>query len=349
MITIKRNNEIIYTSEEQWKDPLLEIKVKRTTNAINSGNITFPLEHKVIAAGGLAPYKDCIRIYRDDDIVFWGRPLLPSQTYNGSVTYQLEGELAFLKDVCRFSAPYTVGAIRPVLLGCIEAYNEDKGTSTNALFELIGETDCPTKGNNTYDFFGGWENGQSIYKCITDAGSTIGLLFHYDVKSNVRRIWLRDDFFPSDGKTTFESGKNITDVKINSTSGDFATKILAKNKDGTLERMVYDYQSVQKYGNIIGLEEVDTSDVDELIAYANQRLAERKKVVTEFTASAVVTPDLIPGKKYKVKIPFLGIDDEYGLTAIEEDFLNPTRSKATLSSSILTAAIASKRKISSIK
>ena len=80
MITIKRNNEIIYTSEEQWKDPLLEIKIKRTTNAINSGNITFPLEHKVIAAGGLVPYKDCIRIYRDDDIVFWGRPLLPSQT-----------------------------------------------------------------------------------------------------------------------------------------------------------------------------------------------------------------------------------------------------------------------------
>ena len=95
MIEIYADGELIFDSRVP-DEGILALKVTKALNKGGTATITVPPWHR--AYNAVTSYRTIITIYRDGELVFRGRSLYPTNTFEMVRTFTCEGERCFLND-----------------------------------------------------------------------------------------------------------------------------------------------------------------------------------------------------------------------------------------------------------
>lgn len=95
MYTIKMDGKLVYSSEFP-DEHISNAVVNRSENQAGSFSITFMSDADI--HGSYTMMKSICEVYRDDDLIFYGRPISESHDFYNSTTVEMEGELGFLFD-----------------------------------------------------------------------------------------------------------------------------------------------------------------------------------------------------------------------------------------------------------
>lgn len=336
-----KDNVLIYDSRLEEYD----LQGLRITTSLNKGGvaeIVMPPQHP--SYGALVGYRTIVRVYRDGDLRFRGRALYPTDDYNNIRTVVCEGELCFLQD----------GISRPHLYqDTPQAIFEDVVAKFNAQVEdfkrfKLGAVTV-TDPNNYIRLES--EEAETVLATINKLVDRCGGYIVFTTDDTGARVinWL--DTVGGANLQTIEAGENLFDFSSTGANTDLATALIpygAKNETTgeriTIESVndgldyIVDEAAVALRGTIFKTATWD--DVTEplnLLNKARQYLNENKLFVTSLTLSALdlsyidkTVESFKLGDRIRVISGAHGVDEDFQLTEITEDVLNPGRSLITM-------------------
>ena len=340
MIQIYADGVLTYDSRLEEYD----LQGLRITTSLNKGGVAeivlppyHPHYNKYIG------YKTIVEIYRDGRLRFRGRALYPVDDYNNTRTVVCEGELCFLQD----------GISRPYLYQTTpQAIFEDVVAKFNAQvdsFKRFKIGSVTVTDPNDYVRLES-EEAETVLATINKLVDRCGGFIVFTTDDTGARVinWLA-----TVGKTnrqTIEAGENLFDFSSTGANTDLATALVpygAKQSNGkrlTIESVnngldyITDDSAVALRGTIA--KTVTWDDVTEpqnLLTKARQYLNENKLFITSLTLSALdlsyidkTIESFNLGDYIRVVSNTHGVDEDFQLTEITEDLLNPAGNLITM-------------------
>ena len=320
---------------------LLDLKVVTGLNKGGTAEFTMPPGHP--AYGMFTSYKTQVLVYRDDELLFRGRALYPSDDFYNRRTITCEGERCFLRD----------GVMRPyiyqddpaaIFTDIISLYNAQVEETKQFLVGTVDVTDP-----NDYVRLES-ESAEQVLDTIDKLVERVGGYIVFTTNAEGRRVinWYEATGYRS--SQVIEFGENLLDFS-RSQSSDLATVIIpygAQNEETgervTIESVndgldfIQDTDAVALRGVIS--KPVYWDDVTEpanLLRKAQQYLATSKMLITSLELSALDLSVLDKsidtfqvGDTIRVKSKPHNVDDDFQLRERTYDLLDPSQDKVVL-------------------
>lgn len=342
MIQVFTDGVLAYDSRLEEYD-LAGLKATRGLNIGGTAEIIMPPGHP--AYNAYKDYKTIVEIYRDRALRFRGRPIYPSDNYYGQRTITCEGELCFLRD--GIARPYIhQDTPENIFTATVQEYNSQVDEFKQFKIGQITVTDP-----NDYVRLESEEAETTldkVNKLIERCGGYVK--FTTDLTGARVINWLEET--GSRSAQTIEFGENLLDFnRSGSENTEMATVLVpygAKDEKTGLRLTIESVNGGKDYiqaddaiavrGRIVGVAIWDdVTDPENLLRKAEARLATRKAVITALTLTALdlslLDKDIdsfTEGDKIRVKSPPHGVNEDFQLTQMTEDFLNPVLSTINL-------------------
>jgi phage minor structural protein len=347
LIQIYSNGVLTYDSRLD-DYALLALTVTSSVHKAGTATLTMPPGHP--AYNAYTSYRSVVEIYRDNVLQFRGRALYPTDDFYNRRTITCEGERNFLHDGVHRPYLYQDGPAA-IFEQVVQLYNAQVDTFKQFAVGTVTVTDP-----NNYIRLES-ERAESFAATIDALVERCGGYITFTTNSSGQRVinWLADLGYRS--QQVIEFGSNLLDFSRSSANTDLATVVIpygAKDEatgefvniasvNGGLD-FIQDYDAVALRGVIA--QAVYWDDITEpvnLLAKAQQYLAEKRNIVTSLELSAVDLSVLDKsidafqvGDLIRVRSKPHGVDDDYLLTERTDDLLDPSRSKVTLGKDELT-------------
>ena len=325
-----------------------------------AGELTITVPPMNNCWGIIAAMRDNIRVYDDDELIFFGRPVMIDRNLYNVKTVQCEGPLAFLNDVAIYghTRSETFNSYVSFLLNY---YNDWVGSSGGTGFHYPGHADRkilidPSRSlqsDSVYVEVNAWE---SILDCMTNAFTEADIQGYYYIRYVSNGTDLNDVILyitrPEDPNMNVNYpqiilGENLIDFSETVDGTEIANSIIPLGKDDITISSVHggyvnilDLNSAAEYGRIEKV--VNYSDIDnaqDLYDKATQDIADGKLVsnaVRQITLGAVDLTRLgYSGDKIRLgnHVKFTSIPHGYGtveengiflVTGMDLDLLSPS-------------------------
>ncbi len=346
MIQVFADEELVYDSRLEALD-LEGLKATTVLNAGGTAEISMYYDHP--AYNNFVGHRTVVTIYRDGVLRFRGRALYQTDGVYGLRTISCEGERCFLRD--GINRPYSYeDAPSQIFRDLIQNYN---GQVENWKQFVIGRV---TISDETVKL-----ESDSAEPILDTLGKLLercgGYLVFSDTEDGHRAInWLETLEHRSSQKIEF--GENLLDFSstgANSTS--LSTGLVPYGaKDDTTKKYLT-IESVNDGKDYILAEDAiairgtimstvtwsDITDPAVLLAKAKAHLSESKAYITSLELTALdlsyLDKDLdafAVGDIIRVVSAPHGVNEDFQLTQMTEDFLNPARSKISLGKDVLS-------------
>ena len=327
---------------------LLGLKVTAGLNKGGTAEITMPPGHPAYSI--FTSYRSIVEIQRDNELLFRGRALYPTDDFYGRRTITCEGERCFLQDAVM--RPYLYqDAPAAIFADVIGIYNSQVEAAKQFRVGTVTVTDA-----NDYvrlESESAEQVSQTIDKLVERCGGYI--VFTTDAEG-----WRVINWYDSLGyrsNQTIEFGENLLDFSRSQSSTDLATRIIpygAKDEE-TGERVtiasVNDGLDYIEDAAAVALRGVitkpvywdDVAEPANLLAKAQQYLATSKMIIVTLELSAVdlsvLQKDIDSmrvGDTIQVKSKPHGVDDSFLLRERTYDLLDPAQDKVVLGKDLTT-------------
>ena len=349
MIQVYADDRLVYDSRLEDLD-LLALKVTTGLNVGGTAEIKMPADHP--AYGYFTSYKTIVTIYRDGVLRFRGRALYPAVNFLGDKTITCEGELCFLRD--SINRPYLYQASpRSIFVTLINEHNKqqtDKAKRFNVGEVTVVDTNDYVRLES--------ESAETIFDTLNKAVERVGgyiVINHYDDGS--RDInWLQE--IGDHSGQTIEFGENLLDfASTGANTKNLATGLVpyGKRNEETKKRLTIesvnggkDYiladDAIAERGVIMATRTWDDVELaSNLLTKARAYLQEAKLFITSLTLTALdlsymdkSIDTFTVGDKIRVYSAPHGVNEDFQLTTLTEDLLNPANSKITLGKDVLS-------------
>lgn len=341
MIQIKADGAIVYDSRLEDYD----LAGLTTTTGVNKGgtaSIVMPPYHP--AYDRYTEYKTIVEIYRDGGLRFRGRSLYPIDDYDNIRTIVCEGELCFFQDA----------VVRPYV------YQDTPATVFSALIETYNEQVEPVKqfrvGTITVTDPNDYirvesESAESVLDVLNKLLERCGGQIVFTSDANGDRVvnWYASTGYRS--AQVIEFGSNLLNFTRNGANTALATAILpygAKDEETgqrvTIESVndgldyIQDDEAVALRGFIIKAVYWDDVTVPaNLLKKAQAWLSQNRLIISSLELTALdlsyvdkTIDSFLVGDTIRVKSRPHRVDDDFMLTELTEDWLNPANSTITL-------------------
>ena len=347
MITVYSNDVTVYNSRLN-SHALLGLKVTAGVNKGGTAEITMPPGHP--AYDSFTFYRSIVEISRDDELLFRGRALYPTDDFYNRRTITCEGERCFLLDAVM--RPYLYqDTPAAIFADAIGIYNAQVEAEKQFLVGTVTVTDA-----NDYVRLES-ENAVQVADVIDKLVERCGGYIVFTTNDEGRRVinWFAELGYMSG--QAIEFGENLLDFSRTQSSTDLATRIIpygAKDEE-TGERVTI--ESVNDGLDFIedtaatALRGViakpvywdDVTDPANLLRKAQQYLATSKMIITTLELSAVDLSALDKnidsmrvGDTIQVKSKPHGVDDVFMLRERTYDLLDPAQDKVVLGKDLTT-------------
>lgn len=346
MIQIYTDNTLAYDSRLEAYD-LLGLTTTTGVNKGGSASIIMPPQHP--AYSSFVSFKTIVEIYRDNVLLFRGRPLYPTDDFWNRRTITCEGERCFLRDAVSRPHEYQDTPAN-VFTAVINEYNTQVDEAKRFAVGTITVTD-PNDYIRLY-----MENAEQLSDTVDKLVERCGGVIVFTTNSAGQRVinWYASSDYRSN--QTIEFGENLLDFS-RSANTDLATRIIpygAKDEE-TGERItiksvndgvdyVEDTEAIALRGIIT--KPIVWDDVTEpvnLKTKALQYLATSKLIVTALELSAVdlaaagqSIDDFQVGDNIHVISKPHGVDDWMLLEEMTANLLDPSASAVSLGKSYTT-------------
>ena len=343
------DNVLVYDSRLDDLD-LLALKVTSGLNVGGTAEIKMPAGHP--AYGYFISYKTIVTIYRDGVLRFRGRALYPEVNFLGDKTITCEGELCFLRD--SINRPYKYQASpRSIFVTLINEHNKQQTDSAKRF--NVGEVTVVD--TNDYVRLES-ESAETILDTLNKAVERVGgyiVINHYDDGS--RDINWLEEIGDRSGQT-IEFGENLLDfTSTGANTKNLATGLVpyGKRNEETKKRLTIesvnggkDYiladDAVAERGVIMATHTWDDVEIaSNLLKKAQAYLQEAKLFITSLTLTALDLSYMdknidtfTVGDEVRVYSAPHGVNEDFQLTTLTEDLLNPANSKITLGKDVLS-------------
>lgn len=347
MIQVYADEALVYDS--RLPDyALLELNAEMGLNKGGAAYITMPPGHPAYSA--FVSYKTVVTIYRDGVLQFRGRALYPTDDFQKNRTITCEGERCFFRD----------GVMRPyvyqdspanIFTSVVGLYN----AQVEAFKQFVVGEITVTDPNNYVRLES--EAAENFAATIDKLVARCGGYITFGTNEEGQRVvnWLASVAYSNN--QVIEFGENLLDFTRSDENTDLATVIVpygAKDENTganlTIESVnegldfLQDYDAVALRGVIAqAVYWDDITDPANLLAKAQQWLAEHKLMVTSLELTAVdlsIRDKNIDsfrlGDVIRVRSKPHGVDDDYKLTEIKPNFLNPADDRIVLGKHIAT-------------
>lgn len=326
---------------------LIGLKVTTGLNKGGTAEISMPPAHPAYSM--FTSYKTIVTIYRDDELLFRGRALYPSDDFYGRRTITCEGERCFLRD----------GVMRPYLYqdspanifrDVISLYNAQVEEPKQFVVGTVTVVDA-----NDYIRLES-ESAEQVVDVIDKMVERVGGYIVFTTNASGRRVinWYASLGYKS--RQTIEFGENLLDF-ARSQSSDLATRIIpygAKNNETgervTIESVNGDLDFIQDDA-AVALRGViakpvfwdDVTDPTNLLRKARQYLATSKMIITTLTLTALDMSLLDKsidtfqvGDTIRVTSKPHGVKDDFQLRERTYNLLDPSQDKVVMGKDLMT-------------
>lgn len=342
------DNVLIYDSRLEDYD-LVKLTVTTGLNVGGTAEIVMPSGHP--AYENFVSHKTIVRIYRDGVLRFRGRALYAADNFLGQRTITCEGELCLLRD--SINRPYLYQASpRSIFVTLINAHNAQ--TDVNKRF-TVG--DVTVVDANDYVRMES-ESAETILDTLNKAVERVGgYLTFTDAEDGSRVInWLAN--LDSRSGQTIELGENLLDFsRTGANTTNLITGLVPYGaKDETTKKRVTiesvnggkDYilatDAISLRGTIMGTATWDdVTQPANLLKKAQDYLAQSKLFITSLDLTALDLSYMdkqidrfTVGDMIRVVSAPHGVNEDFQLTQMTEDLLNPAQSRITLGKDIPT-------------
>lgn len=341
MVQIYADGALVYDSRLPDR-PMTALTTTKGVNVGGTATFTMPPNHP--AYGAFTAFRTIVEIYRDGKLHFRGRPLPPVDDFYNMRTVTCVGERCFFADAV--SRPYlyqdTPAAIFTAL---VEAYNSQVEafkqfrlgtiTVTDANDYVRLESESPESIMATLDKLVERCGGYVVFTSATDGARVVNWYAELGYRSS----------------QVIEFGANLLDFSRDGANTALATGIypLGAVDEATGERItiesvndgadvLMDEEAQQLRGTII--RPVVWEDVTEpanLLRKAQQWLSENRVIITSLRLSAVdlslfnkSIDSFMEGDTIRVQSKPHQVDEDFLLTDLTEDLLNPANGVITL-------------------
>lgn len=349
MIQVYADGGLAYDSRlEDYR--LLGLTVTVGVDIAGTASIVMPPHHP--AYNAFTSYKTVVEVYRDDILIFRGRPLYPVDDFYNRRTIVCEGERCFLRDGTIRSYLYQDGPAA-ILADVIDLYN----AQVEEFKQFTVGTVTVTDPNNYIRLES--ESAMSAFDVVAKLVERCGGYIVFTTNEGGQRCinWYEDLNYASG--QVIEFGNNLLDFARNGANTDLATVIIPYGaKDEETGRRV-DITSVTEGGvdfiqdyDAVALRGViskavywdDIVDPANLLAKAQKYLATAKLMVTTLMLTAVDLSAMDKnidtfqvGDMVTVRSKPHGIeDDRYRLQERVYDLLQPSNDRVTLGKDVAT-------------
>lgn len=327
---------------------LLGLKATAGVNKSGTASIVMPQYHP--AYNAFTSYKTLVTIYRDNALLFRGRPLYPTDDFYNRRTITCEGERGFLRD----------GVIRPyvyqdgpaaIFADVIGLYN----AQVDEFKRFVVGTVTVTDPNNYIRLES--ETAEKASSVIDKLVERCGGYIVFTTNAEGQRVinWYESLGYQS--RQVIEFGENLLDFARSSSNDDLATVIIPYGaKDETTGQrlditsvnngldFIQDYDAVALRGVIAApVYWDDITEPSNLLAKAQQYLAKSKLMVTSLELSAVDLSYLDKnidtfqvGDTIQVRSLPHGVNEPFQLTERTYDLLHPSNDKVNLGKDVAT-------------
>lgn len=347
MIGVYADELTIYDSRLS-DSALLGLKVTTGLNKGGTAEIIMPPGH--YAYYSFTAYRTIVTVQRDNEMLFRGRVLYPSDDFYGRRTIVCEGERCFLRDAVM--RPYLYQETPAIIFtDIIGVYNAQVEAEKQFVVGTVTVTDA-----NDYVRLES-ESAEQVADTIDKLVERCGGYIVFTTNNEGRRVinWYAELGYQS--SQVIEFGENLLDFSRNQSSTDLATRIIpygAKDEE-TDERVtvesvndgldfVEDAEAVALRGVIA--RPVYWDDVTEpanLLIKAQQFLAKSKMIISTLDLSALDLSaldknidSLRVGDLIQVRSKPHGVDDGFLLQERTYDLLDPAQDKVVLGKNLAT-------------
>ena len=342
MIQVYADNALVYDSRLEDYG-LLGLTVTTGLNKGGTASIVMPPRHP--AYNAFTSYKSVVTVYRDGLLLFRGRSLYPTDDFYNRRTITCEGERCFLRDgILRAPYVYQDGPAA-IFTDVITLYNAQVDAFKRFKVGTITVTDP-----NNYIRLESETTQQTadvIDKLVERCGGYI--VFTTDTEGERVINWYESLGYQS--RQVIEFGENLMDFARTSANDDLATVIVPYGaKDETTGQRVtiesandgldyiQDDDAIALRGTIVkAVYWDDITDPANLLAKAQQYLANSKMMITSLELTAVDLSDIDKsidtfrvGDTIQVRSIPHGVNDTFLLTERTYDLLNPANSKVVM-------------------
>lgn len=340
MIRVYADGVLAYDSRLEEYD-LQGLKITRGINKGGAAEITMPAHHP--AYGLFRGFKTVVEIYRDNELLFRGRALYPTDDYFNNRTVTCEGELCFFQDAIH--RPYLYqGTPEEIFTAVVGVYNSQVDDFKKFDIGYVGVTDA-----NNYIRLES-ESAETVMAVLSKLQERCAGEFTFTGGGSSRAMihWVLQVGGASD--QIIEMGENLLDFSRTEANTQLATVLVpygAKTEDGprvTITTVnggkdyIEDADAVARYGRIVTTATWD--DVTEpanLLKKAREYLDERKQVVTSLRLTALdlsyvdkSIDSFRLGATIRVRSKAHGLDEKFRLAELTEDLIRPEQSTITL-------------------
>lgn len=350
MIQIYTDDTLAYDSRLEEYD-LLGLQVTTGVNKGGNAAIVMPPQHP--AYSRFVSFKTIITIYRDDTLVFRGRPLYPTDDFLNRRTITCEGERCFLRDAVSRAYIYQDTPAN-IFTAVIAVYNEQVESAKQFVVGTLTVTDPNDYVRMESEF--AEQVSATIDKLVERCGGYIVFTTNGDGDRVIN--WYASLSYQS--TQTIEFGENLLEF-TRSANTDLATRIIpygAKDDETGTRLTIESVNSGLDYvedADAVALRGViakpvywdDVTVAANLLTKAQTYLTNSKLIITSLTVSAVdltlagqSIDNFRVGDSIHVISPPHGVNAWMLLQDLTEDLLRPENSRISLggNSSTLTGA-----------
>jgi hypothetical protein len=349
MIQVYADSNLVYDSRLEEYD-LRGLKVTTGLNVGGTAEIVMPDGHP--AYSFFTSYKTVVTIYRDGELRFRGRALYPAVNFLGDKTITCEGELCFLRD--SINRPYKYQASpRSIFVTLINAHNAQQPNPAKQF--KVGEVTVVD--SNDYVLLES-ESAESILDTLSKAVERCGGYVTFTSNEDGTRSihWLAE--IGDQSGQTIEFGENLLDfASTGANTKNLATGLVpyGARDENTKKRITIESVNGGK-DYILADDAVDERDVimgthtwddvtlpENLLKKAREYLQQAKLFITSLTLTALdlsymdkSIDTFTVGDQIKVVSAPHGVNENFQLTQLTEDLLNPANSQITLGKDVLS-------------
>jgi phage minor structural protein len=339
MIQVYADNALVYDSRLEEYD-LVGLRANTGLNIGGTASLVMPPDHPGYYL--FTSYKTIVTIYRDGALRFRGRALYPTDDFLGQRTITCEGELCLLRDGIIRAYTYQ-DSPADIFASILTEYNSQVDSFKQFRIGTVTVTDP-----NDYvrlESLSAETALDTINKLVERCG---GYIVFTTASDGVRVInWLAS--VSRGNNQTIEFGENLLNYSRTGANTDLVTRIypygamfgslrltIEEINDGL--EYIQDDVAVARYGVISRAVYWDDVEVrTNLLAKARAYLAEHQSIVTSLELSALdlslmdkTLDSFAVGDLLRVVSAPHGIDDEFLLSQMTEDFLDPAQSSIVL-------------------
>lgn len=349
MIQVYADSTLVYDNRLEDYD-LRGLRVTTGLNVGGTAEIVMPASHPAYSL--FTSYKTVVTIYREGVLRFRGRALYPAVNFLGDKTITCEGELCFLRD--SINRPYKYQASpRSIFVTLINAHNAQQPNPAKQF--KVGEV--TVEDSNDYVLLES-ESAETILDTLSKAVERCGGYVTFTSNEDGTRSihWLAD--IGEQSGQAIEFGENLLDfASTGANTKNLATGLVpyGARDENTKKRITIESVNGGK-DYILASDAVDERDVimgthtwddvtspSNLLKKAQAYLQEAKLFITSLTLTALdlsymdknLASFTVGDQVRVISVPH-GVDENFQLTQLTEDLLNPASSQITLGKDVLS-------------